>query len=126
MRLAPSRTVSTAYDLAADGRRQAALAAARVASLLRENPGAAAALSEAAIAYLSGTDLTGQQGPTQATAQAIVRRLTEALDGHSLRVTQAILDEEAIARLRIFRQQVRELIKAETASGQRVMGESYG
>lgn len=104
-----AEAVQNAYALAAQGRRQAALAANQLEGLFHRNPDSRTACRRAAVERLSGGDLA--KGGVQAASQAILKRLNEALAGDGLTVTKTLMDDEGINRLRIFRQQVRDLLR---------------
>lgn len=105
-------TPEALFDEAGNGRKQAALAGSRLESLLYRRPEALPDLKSAALTYLSGIDLTAAAGSFQGAAQAIIRRLNEALDGHGRRITAILLTPQEIASLRTFRHQVRQLMSA--------------
>lgn len=106
----PFAAITSAYALSRQGRKQAALAVSRLESLIFRTPGIAPQLASSAMTYLCGEDLTASGG-VQSASQAIIRRLNEALDGHSAKVTKALLEPPDIDRLRVFRQEIRNLIK---------------
>lgn len=97
---------------ASQGRKQATLVGARLESLIYRHPEAKSALATATMNFLSGTDLTTASGTVAAAGQAIIRRLNDALDGHSRRVTAVLLTPEDISALRTFRHEVRRLVSA--------------
>lgn len=119
---APDPTPEALFGEASQGRKQAALAGARLESHLYRCPDALSGLRSAAFAYLSGVDLTVSAGSVQEAGQAIIRRLNDALDGHGRRVTSVLLTAEAIASLRTFRHQVRQLMSAPPTTAGTVAG----
>lgn len=104
----PETAIPEAYAMALKGRRQAALAANQLEGQFHRISESRAAFRAVAVSWLAGIDLAS--GGVQASSQAVIKRLNEALSGDGLMVTKALLDDEAINRLRIFRQQVRELM----------------
>lgn len=111
----PENAVKQAFSMASEGRRQASLAASRLESLIYRHPEQAQVLAAAALAYLSGEDLTADAKTLAASGQAVIRRLNEALDGASARVTKTLLSPEQIMNVRRFRAQVRDLMKDDGA-----------
>lgn len=107
-----SDAVAEAYAEASKGRWQANLATSRVETAIYRNPEMVPAFAAAAMAYLCGNDITRDGANAIAASQTIIRRLNDALEGGGSRVTRALLDQSKITQLRLFRQQVRDLMKA--------------
>jgi len=94
------------------GRFQATTAISQIEGLLSREPDRRPELAEAATLYLAGADLTAGEGPSQATAQAILGRLRDALEGPGLIVTKSLLSDQEINEIRWFRHKVRGLLAA--------------
>lgn len=106
--------VEKAYQLAFSGRRQASVAALRLHTAVTRNPARLTHLRAAALEWLICWKPESENHIcAKSLSQTIVHRLNAAIDGSGKAVTELLLNTDQIARLRMFRTEVRQLMAAE-------------
>lgn len=94
--------IAPMFALAAQGRRQAAAVASRLARL---DEAVLSATAESAFLWAIGADLG-----VKPDGREVLRRLGQVLDTSALKLAEALMRPETVKGLRIFRLQVRELV----------------